>query len=54
MNNMDAIDALLLTLNAIDVRGKSNLDRMLGCIRLLEQLKERINTEENGNGKQDD
>ena len=30
--------SLINTLNQIDVRGKENMDRLLGCIQTLEQL----------------
>lgn len=33
----EILKAVITTLNSIDVRGKSNMDRMLGCINALEQ-----------------
>lgn len=32
-------DSLINTLNQIEVKGKDNLDKLLGCIQTLEQLK---------------
>lgn len=36
------IDRLIFTLGTIEVKGKANLDALLGCILTLEQLKEKI------------
>lgn len=33
--------SLIATLNDIDVRGKSNMDKLLGCILVLEQLQKK-------------
>lgn len=38
-------DSLISTLNAIEVRGKDNLDRLLGCILTIEKLRDMITTE---------
>lgn len=38
-------DSLIYTLNGIDVRGKDNLDRLLGCILTVEKLRDMITTE---------
>ncbi len=34
----NVLRSLISTLNQIDVRGKDNMDRLLGCIQTLEQL----------------
>lgn len=39
---------VLYTLGLIQVSGKDNLDRMLGCMQMLEMI-----LEEKGDGKQD-
>ena len=36
------INSLIYTLGTIEVKGKANLDALLGCILTLEQLKEKI------------
>lgn len=33
--------SLIATLNDIDVKGKSNMDKLLGCILVLEQLQKK-------------
>lgn len=35
---MDTIQAVITTLNKIEVHGKNNLDMLLGCIMALEQI----------------
>lgn len=35
---MDTIQAVIATLNKIEVHGKENLDMLLGCIMLLERI----------------
>lgn len=40
MSGIDAINAVLATLNTVDVKGKDNMDKMLGCIQVLEKLKD--------------
>lgn len=42
-NMKEKIEQLIQTLNLIEVKGKENLDMLLGCILTLEQIK---NTEE--------
>lgn len=44
------INRVILTLNGIDVRGRQNLDALLGCIIALENL-ERMEVD---NGRQND
>lgn len=34
----ETIRAIITTLNGVEVRGKSNLDRLLACINALESL----------------
>lgn len=34
----DKILAIINTLNSIDVKGKDNLDKLLGCILALEKI----------------
>lgn len=34
----EKIEQLIATLNLIEVRGKENLDMLLGCIMTLEQM----------------
>lgn len=36
----ETLTLILTTLNRIDVRGRENLTRLLGCIQALEKLKE--------------
>lgn len=52
MNVQETIDALIVTLSAIEVHGRQNLDKLLGCIitceRLREQLKQPEPPEETG------
>lgn len=38
----DTLRAIRTTLNSVEVRGKTNLDRMLACINALEQLEEAV------------
>ena len=35
----EKIEQLIQTLNCIEVKGKENLDMLLGCILTLEQMK---------------
>lgn len=37
------IQGIINTLNTIEVRGKDNLDKLLGCILLLENIQQKIN-----------
>jgi hypothetical protein len=36
--NMTRIKAVISTLNCVEVKGKDNLDRLLGCIQTLESV----------------
>lgn len=38
MENITLLRSAVNTLNTIDVRGKENLDKMLGCINVLEHI----------------
>lgn len=42
----ETIRAIITTLNCVEVRGKSNLDRMLACINALEALEASMTTED--------
>lgn len=47
----DTLSNVIYTLNKIDVHGKQNLDMLLGCITVLENMLSEINSEEvNKNG----
>ena len=49
--NESTIKAIISTLNSIEVRGKDNLDKLLGCIMVLENmLAESIEKEVNTDG----
>lgn len=37
---MDTLTLILTTLNRLEVRGRENLSRLLGCIQAIEKLKE--------------
>lgn len=36
------IERVLITLNAVEVRGKSNMDKLLGCINALETVQDAL------------
>lgn len=38
MNKLELIQNVIVTLNNVDVRGKDNMSRLLGCISALEQV----------------
>ena len=40
INGIDAVKAVLSTLNTVEVKGKDNMDKMLGCMQVLEKLEE--------------
>ena len=47
----DTLSMIIHTLNKIEVHGKQNLDMLLGCITVLENMLSEINSEEvNKNG----
>lgn len=37
---MDKLTLIITTLNRLEVRGRENLTRLLGCIQELEKMKE--------------
>lgn len=43
---LERLDAVLQTLNNIDVRGKMNMTNMVGCIQILERIAVDFKTEE--------
>lgn len=49
------LNNLELTLNAIEVKGEQNLNRLLGCILAVKQAKQSLGNEETEgeNGRQD-
>ena len=54
MHMKETLSAVITTLNGVEVRGKSILDRLLACINALEALTEAKNTENKedaGNGR---
>ncbi len=46
MDKVTIVGQILTTLNAVEVRGKANLDRLLGCIQALESLAEELKNEQ--------
>lgn len=44
------IQSVIATLDKIEVRGKGNLDKLLGCIQTLEKLLETIKTDQEKDG----
>ena len=42
------LDRLIYTLGTIEVKGKENMDALLGCILTLEQLKAKLSQEVDG------
>ncbi len=40
------LQMIVTTLNAVEVKGKENLSKLLGCINVLEDIINTINTEE--------
>lgn len=42
---MKTIARIIYTINQVDVRGKENMDKLLGCIQALEGLQERLKDE---------
>lgn len=41
----EIFDKLIYSLGRVEVRGKENLDILLGCIQTLEKLRDMIHTE---------
>ena len=50
---MEIIQLIIKSLNQIEVKGKDNMDRMLGCIQGLERL-DRALEEAHNNGDQNE
>lgn len=44
--HIDIITAVIQTLDRVEVRGKPNLDMLLGCINALERLAKELEKEE--------
>lgn len=49
------LEKIISTLNSIEVHGKDNLDKLLGCIMVLEDLEaelanNKVKTEDNADG----
>lgn len=42
----EILRAVITTLNSVEVRGKSNMDRLLGCINALEQTLNALETQQ--------
>lgn len=42
MDSLKTISAVINTLNQITVSGEGNLDKLLGCIMALKQVKEQL------------
>lgn len=42
MDNTRIVRAVISTLNTVEVKGKENLDKMLGCINALEQVAKNV------------
>lgn len=46
---IETLERLIYTLNGVEVKGRDNIDKLLGCIMtlesLIEELKERENAE---------
>lgn len=43
---LDRLSAVLQALNSIDVRGKTNMTNLVGCIQILERISADIEAEE--------
>ena len=50
---MEIIQLIIKSLNQIEVKGKDNMDRMLGCIQGLERF-DKAMEEAHNNGDQDE
>lgn len=45
MDQLNVIASVIFTLNKLEVRGKENLNSLLGCIQALEKLKNTMEQE---------
>ena len=43
------IKRVIYTINQVDVRGKDNMDKLLGCIQTMERLLEQLRARKEGN-----
>ncbi len=43
------IKRVIYTINQVDVRGKDNMDKLLGCIQTMERLLEQLSARKEGN-----
>ena len=50
---MDKLSLIIHTLNHIEVSGKGNLTRLLGCIQELEKMKEEMLHEDHDEPRKD-
>ena len=51
---VEFLETLIRTLNNIEVKGKDNIDSLLGCILAAERELAKINAEEMSDGEQTD
>ncbi len=42
------IKRVIYTINQVDVRGKDNMDKLLGCIQTLERMLEQLSERKEG------
>lgn len=42
------IKRVIYTINQVDVRGRDNMDKLLGCIQTMERLLEQLNDRKEG------
>ena len=54
MDILRFLDILENTLNSIDVKGRDNLNRMVGCLMAIDKMREAMRKEETANGRQSD
>lgn len=54
MDNITLLRSAVNTLNTIDVRGKENLDKMLGCINVLEHIVRNLENMKNAETESED
>lgn len=54
MENLELIQHVIVTLENVEVRGKDNMSRLLGCISALEQVVQKetaLTAKEEDNGR---
>lgn len=54
MDNITLLRSAVNTLNTIDVHGKENLDKMLGCINVLEHIAKGLESMKNAETESED